>query len=75
MEVLCIKTILLNYIFLKAGEIAVELVKEGLATCKNSNMKLLEKSVDKLRAAERQAKEKKLNIWHKHREPEVLIIS
>lgn len=58
----------------KAGEIAVELVKQGFATCQNRSMKYLEGSADKLRAAERQAKEKKLRKWQKyqHTGPEVL---
>lgn len=52
--------------FLKAGEIAVELVKQGFATCQNRSMKYLEGSADKLRAAERQAKEKKLRKWQSY---------
>lgn len=67
----------MNYAFhlLKAGEIAVELVKQGFATCQNRSMKYLEGSADKLRAAERQAKEKKLRKWqsYQHTGPEVWI--
>lgn len=56
-----------------AGEIAVELVKQGFATCQNRSMKYLEGSADKLRAAERQAKEKKLRKWqsYTHTGPEI----
>jgi len=68
---------LLIFNFFKAGEIAVELVKQGFATCQNRSMKYLEGSADKLRAAERQAKEKKLRKWqsYTHTGPEVLIFS
>jgi len=60
-------------IYHPAGEIAVELVKQGFATCQNRSMKYLEGSADKLRAAERQAKEKKLRKWQKytHTGPEI----
>ncbi|XP_050542206.1 staphylococcal nuclease domain-containing protein 1-like [Daktulosphaira vitifoliae] len=60
-------------IYHPAGEIAVELVKQGFATCQNRSMKYLEGSADKLRAAERQAKEKKLRKWqnYQHTGPEI----
>jgi len=79
--VLCIirsnifKSYLLNV--LKAGEIAVELVKQGFAICQYRSMKYLKGGADKLRAAERHAKENKLRIWKSYKPtgPEVLIIS
>nr|QBI71272.1 ebna2 binding protein P100 [Essigella californica] len=60
-------------IYHPAGEIAVELVKQGFATCQNRSMKYLEGSADKLRAAERSAKEKKLRKWatYQHTGPEI----
>ncbi|KAL5238927.1 hypothetical protein ACI65C_006337 [Semiaphis heraclei] len=56
-----------------AGEIAVELVKQGLATCQHRSMKYFEGSADKLRAAERQAKANKLRRWqfYKYTGPEI----
>jgi len=63
--------------FLKAGEIAVELVKQGFATCQKQSMNYLLESADKLMAAERQAKKNKLRHWqsYTYTGPEVLLIS
>lgn len=75
--VLCVITILYFLNFLKDGEIAVELVKQGFATCQHHSMKYFDGSANKLMAAEKQAKENKLRLWqsYKYTGPEVLIIS
>ncbi|XP_060857641.1 staphylococcal nuclease domain-containing protein 1-like [Metopolophium dirhodum] len=49
-----------------AGEIAVELVKQGFATCQKHSMKYLHESSEKLWTAERQAKENKLRHWQSY---------
>lgn len=56
--VLCLITILYNYTFLKAGDIAVELVKEGFATCQNRNMKFLEGSANYIQSKSDKFEEK-----------------
>jgi len=65
------------FYFLKAGEIDVELVKQGFATCQKHGMKYIHQSAAKLWTAERQAKENKLRYWksYTYTGPEVLLIS
>ncbi|XP_037935636.1 staphylococcal nuclease domain-containing protein 1 [Teleopsis dalmanni] len=46
------------------GNIAEALLREGLAKCVDWSMAVMKGGADKLRAAERIAKEKRLRLWH-----------
>ena len=48
---------------LQAGSIAELLVKEGFAKCVDWTMKVVMEGRERLRAAEKEAKEKKKRIW------------
>uniref|UniRef100_A0A1I8PTZ6 Staphylococcal nuclease domain-containing protein 1 n=1 Tax=Stomoxys calcitrans TaxID=35570 RepID=A0A1I8PTZ6_STOCA len=49
------------------GNIAESLLREGLAKCVDWSMALMKGGADKLRAAERVAKEKRLRLWHDYK--------
>lgn len=45
------------------GNIAELLLKEGFARCVDWSMAFMKSGADKLRSAEREAKEKRLRLW------------
>lgn len=49
------------------GNIAEALLREGLATCVDWSMAFMKSGADKLRIAERQAKEKRLRLWKNYK--------
>ncbi|KAK7868266.1 hypothetical protein R5R35_000663 [Gryllus longicercus] len=48
------------------GNIAEELLRQGFARCVDWSMAFMKSGADKLRAAEREAKEKKLRFWKEY---------
>jgi staphylococcal nuclease domain-containing protein 1 len=54
---------MLIYLFLQKGNIAEALLKEGFARCVDWSMAFMKSGADKLRAAEKLAKEGKIRMW------------
>lgn len=50
-------------LLLQKGNIAELLLKEGFAKCVDWSIAFMKSGADKLRAAEKEAKEKRLRIW------------
>lgn len=51
------------YFFLQRGNIAEALLKEGFAKCVDWSMASMKTGADKLRLAEKAAKEAKIRMW------------
>ena len=59
--------IVTNCFFLQKGNIAESLLKEGFAKCVDWTIATVTGGPEKLRAAERFAKEKKLRLWQDYK--------